>query len=55
MSTLQYCKNCKLYTLSNICNKCKGKTISKNPPKFSPQDRYGEYRRKLKKLEKGGI
>jgi len=53
MPNLCYCKNCKLYTLDNICSKCKEKTISKNPPRFSPQDRYGEYRRKLKKLEKG--
>ena len=55
MTTLCYCKSCKLYTLDAVCNKCKERTISKNPPRFSPQDRYGEYRRKLKKLEKGGI
>jgi len=52
MSNLYYCKNCKLYTLKEICGECKNKTISKNPPKFSPQDHYGEYRRKLKKLRK---
>jgi H/ACA ribonucleoprotein complex subunit 3 len=53
MSKLLYCKNCGTYTLEKTCKKCKNKTISKNPPRFSPQDRYGEYRRKLKKLEKG--
>ena len=53
MSNLHYCKKCNEYTLENICKKCKQKTISKNPPRFSPQDRYGSYRRKLKKLEKG--
>lgn len=53
MSSLLYCKNCKEYTLSATCKKCSKKTISKNPPRFSPQDRYGKYRRKLKKLEKG--
>jgi H/ACA ribonucleoprotein complex subunit 3 len=53
MSSLLYCKKCKAYTLDKICSKCKEKTISKNPPRFSPQDRYGEYRRKLKKLQKG--
>jgi len=54
MSNLLYCKNCKVYTLDNICKNCKNVTISKNPPKFSPQDHYGDYRRKLKKLEKSG-
>ena len=53
MSNLLYCKNCKVYTLDKICSKCKEKTISKKPPRFSPQNHYGEYRRKLKKLQKG--
>jgi len=53
MSNLFYCKNCKEYTLDGFCDKCKGKTISRNPPRFSPQDNYGRYRRKLKKMEKG--
>jgi H/ACA ribonucleoprotein complex subunit 3 len=53
MSLLLYCENCEEYTLDKICNKCKGRTISKNPPRFSPQDRHGKYRRKLKKLQKG--
>jgi len=52
MPNLLYCKNCKVYTLDNVCNKCKIVTISKNPPKFSPEDHYGDYRRKLKKLKK---
>lgn len=53
MSNLFYCKNCKEYTLDRICDECGGKTISRNPPRFSPQDHYGKYRRKLKKMEKG--
>ena len=53
MSKLRYCKNCKNYTLDKICSVCKENTVSKNPPRFSPQDKYGEYRRKLKKLERG--
>ena len=52
MPNLLYCKKCKNYTLNEICSTCKIKTISKNPPKFSPEDHYGKYRRKLKKLEK---
>lgn len=54
MPNLLYCKNCKVYTLEIICKKCKKVTICKNPPRFSPQDHYGVYRRKLKKLEKSG-
>lgn len=53
MPNLFYCKNCKVYTLDNTCSKCKEKTASKNPPRFSPQDHYGKYRRKLKKLKNG--
>ncbi|KYK23539.1 ribosome biogenesis protein [Thermoplasmatales archaeon SG8-52-2] len=52
MPNLLYCKNCKKYTLDEICKTCKKNTISKYPPKFSPEDHYGKYRRKLKKLEK---
>lgn len=53
MSNTYYCKNCDNYTLGKKCKKCGKKTISKNPPKFSPQDHYGKYRRALKKLDKG--
>jgi H/ACA ribonucleoprotein complex subunit 3 len=52
MPHLYYCKNCKDYTLDSICKKCNENTISKYPPRFSPQDRFGEYRRKLKKIER---
>jgi H/ACA ribonucleoprotein complex subunit 3 len=54
MSNLLYCKNCKIYTLDNVCKICKKVTICINPPKFSPEDHYGIYRRKLKKLGKSG-
>jgi len=46
-----YCKKCKNYTLDAICKSCGERTISKKPARFSPQDRYGKYRRILKKLE----
>ena len=47
-----YCKTCEKYTLDNICNKCKNPTVIKKPARFSPQDHYGKYRRKLKQIEK---
>jgi H/ACA ribonucleoprotein complex subunit 3 len=53
MPSLFYCKKCKIYTLEDKCSKCKEKTVSKYPPRFSPEDPYGNYRRKLKKLSKG--
>jgi len=53
MPSMLYCKTCDIYTLKKKCITCGEKTISKNPPKFSPQDHYGKYRRKLKKLQKG--
>jgi len=52
MHSMLYCKKCKEYTLYEICKKCNEKTVSKNPPRFSPQDHYGEYRRKLRKINK---
>jgi len=53
MSKLLYCKKCKKYTLENVCSICNEKSILKNPPRFSPEDHYGKYRRKLKKLNIG--
>ncbi|MEF8879575.1 MAG: nucleolar RNA-binding Nop10p family protein [Candidatus Thermoplasmatota archaeon] len=52
MVELFYCSNCEKYTLNKVCKKCERQTIKKKPPRYSPQDQYGEYRRKLKKLEK---
>ena len=43
-----YCKTCKLYTMEEKCPKCKAKTFSPAPAKYSPEDPYGEYRRKAK-------
>lgn len=45
---MKYCRNCKIYTLKDNCKRCGSKTISPHPAKFSPQDPYGGYRRKLK-------
>ncbi len=45
---IRYCKNCRLYSLEERCRKCGAETVTPHPPKFSPQDPYGKYRRKLK-------
>ncbi|MDG6228387.1 MAG: RNA-protein complex protein Nop10 [Candidatus Thermoplasmatota archaeon] len=52
MTLLQYCTTCNEYTLYAICPRCQGKTIRRHPPRFSPQDNYGKYRRMLKKEQK---
>ena len=43
------CLNCGIYTLKDACPKCGGKLNVIYPPKFSIQDKYGKYRRILKK------
>lgn len=46
---LRKCKVCGKYTMKDICP-CGNETIVPIPPRFSPQDRFGEYRRRLKKI-----
>ncbi|MHA1785067.1 MAG: RNA-protein complex protein Nop10 [Candidatus Helarchaeota archaeon] len=46
---IKKCPKCGEYTLSEVCPKCNTITKNPNPAKFSIQDNYGEYRRRLKK------
>jgi len=47
---LKKCKECGRYTLSeDKCPYCGGRLGSPKPPKFSPEDKYGKYRRMMKK------
>ncbi|MHA2027664.1 MAG: RNA-protein complex protein Nop10 [Candidatus Thorarchaeota archaeon] len=49
MTHLYKCKKCEEYTLNQKeCPKCGSSVSSPKPPKFSPQDKFGEYRRKAK-------
>jgi H/ACA ribonucleoprotein complex subunit 3 len=48
-SVLKKCEICGTYTLKDICS-CQNPTSHAQPPRFSPQDRFGEYRRKLKAI-----
>ncbi|MCK4551128.1 MAG: nucleolar RNA-binding Nop10p family protein [Candidatus Aenigmarchaeota archaeon] len=50
MRHIYICEKCNIYTMGENCPKCRKKTILKKPPKYSPEDKYGEYRRKMKKL-----
>jgi H/ACA ribonucleoprotein complex subunit 3 len=40
---------CCEYTLKEICSICGNKTKSTKPAKYSPEDKYGKYRRIAKK------
>ncbi len=46
---MKKCKSCVTYTMKEKCPTCGGVTVSPHPPKFSPADPYGKYRRALKK------
>lgn len=51
---LMKCASCRTYTLRATCPSCGGTTFMAMPAKYSPEDRYGVYRRRLKKeLEEG--
>lgn len=53
-TSLRRCPECRTYTLKEQCPKCAGTTLMPMPARYSPEDRYGSYRRKLKKeMEQG--
>ena len=52
-SLLRKCPSCDSYTLKDSCPHCGGATFMPVPAKYSPGDRYGKYRRRLKKESSG--
>ncbi|GAB3687832.1 RNA-protein complex protein Nop10 [Salinarchaeum chitinilyticum] len=38
-----------MYTLGETCPECGAEAINSAPAPFSPEDRYGEYRRKARR------
>lgn len=42
------CPKCGKYTMKDECSTCKVKTVQVKPAKYSPEDPYGEYRRKAR-------
>jgi len=42
---IRYCPTDKKYTLSDICVHCGKPTHSPHPARYSPEDKYGKYRR----------
>lgn len=49
-SNISKCMACGSYSYREQCPKCGGRSASPHPPRFSPEDRYGHYRRRLRKL-----
>ena len=50
---LRICPKCGTYTLRPACPGCGVPTIPPAPARFSPEDHYGVYRRKLKRDAEG--
>ncbi|AFL94669.1 putative H/ACA RNA-protein complex component Nop10p [Thermococcus cleftensis] len=50
---IRKCPSCGRYTLRETCPVCGEKTKVAHPPRFSPEDPYGEYRRRLKREQLG--
>ncbi|WP_081579761.1 RNA-protein complex protein Nop10 [Methanomassiliicoccus luminyensis] len=48
-TSLRKCPKCVEYTLLDQCGRCGCTTDMPIPPRYSPEDRYGEYRRRLRK------
>ncbi len=48
MNHILRCKSCKAYTIKGKCPECGQETVRPIPPKYSPLDKYGRYRRKVK-------
>ncbi len=46
---LRVCREDRTYTLRDSCPRCGARTVPPLPPRFSPEDRYGAYRRRLLK------
>jgi H/ACA ribonucleoprotein complex subunit 3 len=48
-SLMHRCRACGRYTLADVCPACGAPAGNPMPPRYSPEDRYGAYRRKLKR------
>ncbi len=46
---IRYCMECRRYTMEEKCSLCGGGVPPRHPARYSPEDRYGEYRRRLKR------
>jgi H/ACA ribonucleoprotein complex subunit 3 len=49
---MKKCRSCGEYTIQTTCPYCGGDVGEVYPPRYSPEDKYGKYRRLLKKQVK---
>ncbi|MDD5110922.1 MAG: RNA-protein complex protein Nop10 [Candidatus Altiarchaeota archaeon] len=47
--SMKKCTSCGTYTLKAECPACGKIAASPHPARYSPNDKYGEYRRRMKK------
>ena len=47
---MRKCLKCGKYTFKEICEECKIPTVFPKPPRYSPTNKYGKYRRMVKKI-----
>jgi len=45
---MRRCHSCYAYTFKETCPRCGGPTENPLPPRYSPEDRYAEYRRRYR-------
>jgi H/ACA ribonucleoprotein complex subunit 3 len=45
---MRKCSSCDNYTFKEICPKCGKESINPEPPRYSPENKYGKYRRAFK-------
>jgi H/ACA ribonucleoprotein complex subunit 3 len=50
-TAIRRCKSCDVFTMKEECTECGSQTVMALPPRYSPEDKYGDYRRKLKELK----
>ena len=57
MEHILKCMGCGIYSLKSKCPNCGKDMLRPIPPKFSPDDKYGKYRRQVKSsdLKKEGL
>lgn len=48
MGLILRCTACGAYTLREVCPSCGARAASPHPPRYSPEDRWGAYRRRAK-------
>ncbi len=49
MKHILKCSKCGNYTMKDVCGKCGANAVNPHPAKYSIEDKYGNYRRKMKK------